>query len=263
MTRLVLLLALLVALPAVAGAAEPLALRIVYEETPNPPRHLGQGAAIPEPPGITVDILRLVAQRLDLDLQLLRVPWERGLFMVEIGEADGIFHSSFRTERLAIGVYPMVGDRPDESRAIFFQNYSFYVRANSGVTWDGTTLEGLARPVGATAGYSVVSDLEAMGLTVETERSALINFRKLESGRIDAYAELQTMADVFLVESGGMVEGIVRLRPPIVEKAYYLMLSHPFYDAHPEVAEAIWDEIAAINASSDHEAIADRYRDEE
>lgn len=263
MRRVVLLLALLAVFPCALRADDALALRVVYEETPNPPRHLGTGSLVPDPPGITVDILRLVAERLDLELKLLRAPWERGLFMVEHGEADAIFHASFKPERLAIGVYPMANDLPDESRAIFFQNYSFYVRADSGVSWDGSELAGAERPVGATTGYSVVADLEGLGLDVETERSAGINFRKLESGRIDAYAELQTMADAFLAENGGTVEGIVRLQPPIVEKAYYLMLSHQFYEAHPDIAEAIWDEIAAINGSADYETIADRYRNGE
>jgi len=263
MRGLVLLLVLLAALPLAAGGDERLPLRIVYEETPNPPRHLGTGALVPEPPGITVDILRLVAQRLDLDLQLLRAPWERGLFLIETGQADGLFHTSFKPERMAIGVFPMADGVADESRAIFFQNYSFYVRNGSDITWDGAALGNLARPVGATAGYSIITDLEAMGLNVETERSSLINFRKLESNRIDAYAELQTMADAFLAVNGGPVERVIRLEPPIVEKAYYLMLSHPFHEAHPEIAEAIWDEIASINGSSDHDAIAARYRDAE
>ena len=168
-------------------------LRIVYEETPNPPRHLGEGPLVPDPPGITIDMLRLAAERLGIALELLRAPWNRGLYMVESGQADGIFHSSFKLDRLPIGVYPMDGDGPDESRAIFQQRYVFFVREGSGVTWDGEVLSGAVRPVGATAGYSVVDDLTALGLSVETERNQLINFRKLQEGRTDAYAELQTM----------------------------------------------------------------------
>lgn len=234
-------------------------LRIVYEEQPNPPRHLGEGPLVPDPPGVTVDMLRLVAQRLGLALELLRAPWQRGLYMVETGQADGIFHTSFKEDRLPIGVYPMAEDRPDESRAIFHQKYVFYIRRDSAITWDGTVLDGLARPVGATAGYSVIGDLETLGLTVEDERNQLVNFRKLQEGRIDAYAELQTMADPYLAENGGPIEGIVRLDPEIVEKAYYLMLSHQFYDAHPDIAEAIWSEIAAINATDDIVRIEARY----
>lgn len=261
MCRLLAVCLLALLAPVVGFSQEPVVLRIVYEETPNPPRHLGEGPLVPEPPGITVDMLRLATQRLDMKLELLRVPWSRGLYMVENGLADGIFHSSFKRDRLPIGVYPMVGDGPDVTRAIFEQRYVFYVRENSGVTWDGTVLGGAERPVGATAGYSVVDDLTALGLTVETERNQLINFRKLQEGRIDAYAELQTMADSYLAENGGPIEGIVRLDPPIVQKPYYVMLSHQFYDAHPDLSEALWDQIAEINRSDDIARIEARYRD--
>ena len=194
--RRLLAVCLLALLPSSAlSAADATILRIVYEEQPNPPRHLGEGPVVPEPPGITVDLLRLVVQRLGLSLQLLRAPWQRGLYMVETGQADGIFHASFKVDRLPIGVYPMADGQPDEGRAIFRQKYVFYVRQGGAVTWDGAVLAGATRPVGATAGYSVISDLEALGIAVDDERNQLVNFRKLQEGRIDAYAELQTMAD--------------------------------------------------------------------
>lgn len=55
----------------------------------------------------------------------------------------------------------------------------------------------------------------------------------------------------------------MRLEPEIAEKAYYLMLSHQFYDAHPDIAEAIWDGIAAINTSDDIVRIEARYRSDD
>ncbi len=263
MRRLLAVCLIVLLAPVVGHADDQVVVRVVYEETPNPPRHLGEGPLVPDPPGITVDMLRLATERLGMTLELLRAPWNRGLYMVENGQADGIFHSSFKVDRLPIGVYPMAGDEPDVSRAIFEQKYVFYVREDSGVTWDGERLQGVVRPVGATAGYSVIDDLAALGLTGETERNQIINFRKLQEGRIDAYAELQTMADYYLAQNDGPIDGIVRLEPPIVQKPYYLMLSHQFYDAHPDLAEALWDQIAAINNSDDLERIEARYRDDD
>jgi len=260
MMRKLLLVCVLASLaPMMVNAEEQVALRVVYEETPNPPRHLGEGPLVPDPPGVTVDILRLAAERLGLNLELLRVPWARGLFMIETGQADAIFHSSFKNDRLLIGVYPMVDGLPDESRSIFRQRYVFYVREGSGVAWDGSVMTGLERSVGATTGYSVIDDLKALGLSVEPERNQIINFRKLQEGRIDAYAELQTMSDPYLTANGGQIGGIVRLDPPIVEKAYYLMFSHQFYEAHADLTEAFWDEIATINNSPDIDRITARY----
>ncbi|HBC07306.1 MAG TPA: amino acid ABC transporter, partial [Rhodospirillaceae bacterium] len=118
--------ALLLACPAWAET-----IRLVYEPVENPPRYYGTTAQVPKnKPGVTIEVFREAARRLNASLDFERVPWNRGLFMVETGEVDGIFHASYKPERAEFGVYPMLADgkTPDESRAVFFQSYSFYVR---------------------------------------------------------------------------------------------------------------------------------------
>ena len=66
---------------------------------------------------------------------------------------------------------------------MFDQSYRLYVRAGSGVGWDGKTLTNLHAPVGATPGYAVVPVLRAMGVEVEEEPSHIANLRKLAAGR--------------------------------------------------------------------------------
>ena len=71
-------------------------LRLAYETTPNPPRHLGEGTAIDwNRPGLTLELLKRVGERLKVNLSFKRVPWMRGLLMLENGEIDGIFHASY------------------------------------------------------------------------------------------------------------------------------------------------------------------------
>ncbi len=157
-------------------------LVIVYETTPNPPRHLGVGTAIDwDRPGLTVELLKRVGERLRVNLSFKRVPWKRGLLMLETGEVDGIFHASYVASRESIGVYPKTAaGRPDEKRALFSQSYSLFVTSGSKVTWDGTAIGGLeGRPVGATDGYSVIGDLERLGVPVEPGRVPALNLAKL------------------------------------------------------------------------------------
>lgn len=80
-------------------------LTFVYETRANPPRYLGEGTAINwDRPGLTLELLKELGRRLQINLKLERYPWKRGLYLAETGEADGIFHASYKPEREAIGV---------------------------------------------------------------------------------------------------------------------------------------------------------------
>ena len=239
-------------------------IRLVYEPVENPPRYYGATSKVPETkPGVTIDIFREAARRLGVTLAFERVPWKRGLFMVETGEADGIFHASFKPERTDFGQYPTLADgkTPDESRAVFYQSYSFFVRRGSGVRFDGKRLTGTdGQVVAVTRGYSVVEDLKNLGIPFEAERTQVINLAKLEKGRVAAYAELDNMVVPYLEENGGTFTGISKLTPAITEKAYYLLFSKHFYKKKTKLADAFWNEIRNINNSPTINRIIGQYR---
>jgi polar amino acid transport system substrate-binding protein len=242
-------------LPALLGrgapavAAEP--VRIVFDVFENPPLIDGNGTAIdPVKPGLTIEVLRMASERANIAIELSRVPWERGLYLLETGQADAIFASSYVEDRLRYGVYPMKDGHPDTRRKLFDQSYRLYVRTGSGIGWDGKTLTALHAPVGATTGYAVVPVLRAMGLDVVEEPSHLVNLRKLAAGRIDAYAELDTHVRPLLRSSPAEFGGIIELSPPVLSKPYYVMFSKIFYARAADAAERIWDAIAEVNESA-------------
>lgn len=254
----------ILAVLAFTGQVRAEAIELVYEPVENPPRYLGTTAQVPkDKPGVTIDVFREAARRLGVTLAFERVPWKRGLFMIETGEADGIFHASFKAERTAYGVYPMLADgkTPDETRAVFSQRYSFFVRREAGVSFDGRKLSGTeGRAVAVTRGYSVSKELEALGIPYEEERTQALNLAKLDNGRVAAYAELDNMIAPYLAENGGAFAGITRLTPAISEKAYYLLFSKNFYKKKTLLADAFWNEIRNINASPLLGEILRKYR---
>lgn len=250
---------LLFALP---GRAD--TIHLVYEPVENPPRYYGTTAKVPKDrPGVTIEVFREAARRLNVSLDFERVPWNRGLFMVETGEVDGIFHASYHPERAEFGVYPTLSDgkTPDESRAVFFQSYSFYVRREAGVSFDGRRLRGTqGRAVAVTRGYSITGELKALGIPFEEERTQTLNLAKLDNGRVAAYAELDNMIAPYLADNGGPFTGIVMLRPAISVKAYYLLFSKSFHKNNTKLADAFWNEIRAINRSPLIGEIIGKYR---
>jgi polar amino acid transport system substrate-binding protein len=176
--------------------------------------------------------------------------------MLEAGEADGTFMSSYREERLRYGVYPMKDGKPDESRKLVDLSYWLYVREGSEIGWDGRTISNLHRPIGATTGYAVVGILEEMGLAVEVDPSHLRNLRKLVGRQIDAYAELEAHVDALLDADARAFPTVAKLPRPLSTTPYYLMFSKTFYAAHPDLAERFWDAIAWTNASVEFKALA-------
>jgi polar amino acid transport system substrate-binding protein len=232
-----------------AIAAEP--VRVLFDVFENPPLIDGNGTAIdPVKPGLTIEMLRMAGEQANVPIALSRTPWRRGLYLIETGQADAIFASSFVEERLRYGVYPMKDGHPDTRRKLFDQSYRLYVRAGSGVGWDGRALTNLHAPVGATTGYAVVPVLRAMGVEVVEEPSHLANLRELVAGRIDAYAELDTHVRPLLRSLPAEFGGIIELSPPVLSKPYYLMFSRIFYVRAPKIAERIWDAIAVVNDSA-------------
>lgn len=274
MTRYRMIAILMSALTAMVGAAGPAwaepparfegrpTLSFVYETQANPPRYLGTGTAINwDRPGLTLELLRDLGARLEVNLAIRRFPWNRGLYLLETGEADGIFHASYKKERERIGVYPTLADgMPDPSRAIFTQAYFLHVLRGSPVRWDGETIAGLGdKAVGATAGYSIVGDLESRGVKVETGKIQGINLNKLVAGRIAAYAELENMAAAAIASDPAAYGDVVKLEPPLIAKPYYLLLSHAFVERDPALAESVFETIAEINADPAFQARAAAY----
>jgi polar amino acid transport system substrate-binding protein len=89
-----------------------------------------------------------------------------------------------------------------------------------------------------------------MGVDVVEEPSHIANLRELVAGRIDAYAELDTHVRPLLHSDPTTFGGIIELSPPVLSKPYYLMFSKIFYAKTPDVAERMWDAIAAVNESA-------------
>ncbi len=208
-------------------------------------------------PGLTIEMLRVASERANVPIEFSRTPWQRGLYLVETGQADAIFASSFVEERQRYGVYPLKDGRPDTRRKLFDQSYSLYVQGESLVGWDGKALINLHAPVGATPGYAVIPVLRAMGVAVEEEPSHIANLRKLVAGRLDAYAELETQIRPIL-RNNEEFAGIAKLSPPVLTKPYYLMFSKIFYSKTPDIAERIWDAIAAVGSTAAYQDLLAR-----
>jgi polar amino acid transport system substrate-binding protein len=226
----------------------------------NHPRILGSGASIDwSKPGITVELLKIVENRVGVKFQFDRAPWKRCLYMVENGLADATFHASYKAARAEFGVYPAKNEGLDPTRVIYKNAYVFYALKGSGVLWDGKALSHVSHPVGTQLSFAVADDLRKMGYEVAEEGSVTTNLDKLAAGRISAYADLESIVDSTLSKNKSTYSMIEKLHPPMKEKTYYLLISKTFAKAHPELTERIWDAIRDVQQTDAYREMVKKY----
>ena len=215
------------------------ALTLCYEDKNSYPWVMADGR------GLNLQLLRLVADALPVQFSFVAVPWKRCLSGLAQGTYDGAFASSFKEERLLLGRYPQDADgRLDERKRLHTSIYALYRRKDSLVSWDGEEFRQLHGRVGALSGFSVADFIRAQGAEVdETSRDPLALLQMLSLKRIEA-AALQSLRGDFVLQSNPELAALLeKVKLPLEEKAYYLMLSNAYVADNPAYAARIWDEI--------------------
>ncbi len=235
-------------------------IRVSYENTIQFPYYMGDDWVIPvEKPGLAVEMVQMLGKKVSgLKVTLKRYPWSRCLFMLEHGKVDGIFNGSFKPERLKIGAYPLKKGIVDSSRRITDIAYFLYKLKDSKLDWDGKVFSNLNGMIGAPFGYSIIGDLEKMGIKVDAVGNTEKNLDKLVKNRLAGGAFQDVTADFHLRTKPDKYKDVVKIFPPIKTKAYYLMLSHQFTKKYPELSEQIWDAIGEIR-ETEFEKLSEKY----
>ena len=226
--------------------SETIQLNITYADSEQPPYIYGIGRGIPKNPGAVVEMIKMLELKIPgLQINLSRLPWQRCLGYLKSGKVDGIFNASFTQKRLKKGAYPMKDGQPDPSKRLVTISYGIYTLKNSSITWNGKTFRNLNGVIGVNRGFSVVSELEKMGVPLQEVNLVSQNLEKLKLGRIAAVLAQDVTAHALLKDQKRF-EGIVKLRTPFSTKPYYLMLSYQFIKKYPKVAEQTWTAIKEI-----------------
>lgn len=228
-------------------AAADTVLHVAYEDKTQFPYYMGDTQRVLDKPGAAVELVKMLEERIPgLQIRFSRYPWKRCLTMLKTGQVDGIFNASFNTSRTRIGEYPWEDGQVDPSRRLTTISYYLYTLPNTEIGWNGEAFEDPDISVGAPLGYSIVNDLENLGVSVIKVRSSMQSLQLLKAKRVKAVALQSVTADYLLANNPDQLEGIVRIAPPLKTKPYYLMLSRQFKAAHPELSEQIWDAIGEL-----------------
>ncbi|MCP4720501.1 MAG: transporter substrate-binding domain-containing protein [Desulfobacteraceae bacterium] len=230
-----------------AGSAYAQTLTFVCEDKQDFPTVMGNSKnVLDEKPGMGVEAIRLLGEKMGLTITIKRVPWKRCLNELEKGKADGLFTASYKEKRKQFGKFPEKDGKVDPSKRFTSSSYAFYKLKSSSLDFSAKDYGIFTDKVGGPLGYSIVEDLKKKGLKMEESASTEIDFKKLIAGRLQAVAALELTGDYYLGAVKGFSEKIEKMNPLIVEKPYYFMLSHQFYEKDPAMAEKIFEAIAQI-----------------
>ena len=205
--------------------------------------------------GLNFALLKMVEQRLDVHFDFQSIPWKRCLAQLKANAVDGAFAVSYKADRRELGEYPG-GQEVDSSKRMHTDTYVVLRRKGSQVAWDGKQFSHLDGAIGFQLGYSVGDVLRAQNLEVdEGSQRADELARKLIAGRLAAAA-------VGGSDAAGLMRGplgaqLEQLPIPIIEKPYFLILSHALVASRPQLAARIWSEVEQARNSPAYRKLAE------
>lgn len=219
-------------------------LKLAYSDIESYPFHLGVGSEVSVPPGISLDIINHVADKLAIEVDYIRLPGKRVLQYIQSGRVDGGFIFSYTPQRAKYAHYPLENNHPDSNKRMARLGYYFYKLKDQSFEWDGTKLkDSKQKVIGAHLGFSVVNELKKKNIKVFEAKNTSQLFDMLRSHRLDAIAIQNTTAQEWL--SYNSWPEIEKVPLPIVTKDYYLVFSDQFASSEPELVKGIWSTIGA------------------
>ena len=238
-------------------------LTLAYNQEPNPPYVTGLGINTNvDKPGITIEVLKLLGERLNVHVEFVAMPAQRGMLMMRDNKVDGTFHMSFKLKRTKMGGYPMKEGKVDSSRKLMSYSYALYTLKGSSVQWDGYEIKNIQGELATSIGFSIVDDLKKMGVNVKEKVSLYGQMKMLLLQRVSAVVNIESLADFTLRNYPKDFSNIQKRKPLVKTKDYYLMLSRKFIQNNKRLAEAIWDQIGLIRKTGEYSRISDKYSKE-
>ncbi|MBN2659052.1 MAG: transporter substrate-binding domain-containing protein [Spirochaetales bacterium] len=138
--------------------------------------------------GIAVDRVRCIFEKMDIELEIHVVPWERAQHMVQTGEADGFFAASQNLERDSFAV---------KSGIIAEQDWNWYLLKENPLNPDDPEFRQKAR-VGGFFGSNMLKWMisQEYNVTAVPHTTELL-YQMLLAGRVDAVlANSQVMENI-------------------------------------------------------------------
>ncbi len=223
--------------------ATPANLKIAYANVESFPYFLQRSHQVPPNPGVSVEIIQMVCDELNINAQLQRLPGKRVLRQIGMHAVDGAFLFSFKKERSKLGIYPLLDSQPNSTYKMDTISYFFYKLKDSPASWKQGKLNN-SDSVGVNLGYAVISDIKKMNVVIKEVRSSVELVKILLNNRVSIVAAQEYPFERNWGAHKGKIE---KLYPPIRTKDYFFIFSRQFSQNNPKFVQEFWKKIREVS----------------
>jgi len=210
-------------------------------------------------PGYRAELLQQAARQCKATVRFTLAPWQRVLYMVEHGEADGAFASSYTAERAAYGVYPMKDGVPDPAKAVKGYAYSLFVHSGSAMTWDGKTVGGQDKRVVVERGSVGADVARNVGLEPFEIGTTDKLVRMVAEKHVGGVVGIASNIRAEIKGSPDLAGRVKELTPPLGAKFGYVMFSKSFHAEQKELVDCFWNAIGELRATTAYKEMVKSY----
>lgn len=221
-------------------------LKFCYQDQPLSPYYFGSGQQVPTIwPGATIEHLQqLVAKVPELQLELVRYPWNRCLKYLQAGSVDAVV-ANYSENREALGVFPKRDSKPDQHKMFTRQDVCLVTDKTLAAKWNGRFFD---------IDHKVTATRQTPRIKLSPEIEAKFNFvqasadanslQMLAQGRVQVVTQVCQIMEQKVVAKSFNPKSMVMLMPPVHQLHGYLVFSRQFYQQQPEIAEQLWQGLA-------------------
>lgn len=243
-------------------------VRICYQDSALFPYFSGDGHQVPtERPGATIEHLQYLFARVPAtELLFQRLPWQRCLKYLSDGKVDLVV-ANYNIMRRSIGRYPPAPKgaaddaAPDPMYALTRQDVCLATSSRLAMRWNGKSFSGMSKiTVAHPQSKMALPPSEQLKMVPYPLQDYSLAPELLEQGRIDAMVINCRIRGLASIPNELKHPEFVVLQPAIYQHRGYLLFSHQFYQAHPILAERLWQTQQTLeNTPSDKAALDNIY----
>ena len=201
----------------------------------------------PDKQGILVDIIEAIGNETDIDIKIIRLPWNRCKSMVASNEVQGMFAAIWTPERETEYAFPKNAEnRLDENRYLWEVHYTIFTHINNdSLQWQNEQFTNLNMGLSAPPGYVAHEKLktnEALfaGNIMQNEGLQMVAANRLDGYILEEKIGWQTVNEL------GLDKQIKTIANPFIQTKWYVPLAKEYVAQNPDEANLFWHKLAEI-----------------
>jgi polar amino acid transport system substrate-binding protein len=189
--------------------------------------------------GLLIDLMGYAINDLNLNLEVIRYPWQRCIAKFKSGDMDAIVGLVWQKEYEKWAVFPMQAGHPDDNYRLWDANYSVYVAKDSQIQWDGVNFDGLDTGASAPQGLFIENSLKYLQAFSSKLYIPEDGLRLVSLNHLDAYV-METAQGRALIKQHALEGQLKELAIPFADTSWFVPVSSKWAARNPDLTHQFW-----------------------